>query len=108
MSSSNVMWVEKYRPQKISELVNQKEILGSISSMLKNQSEIHNLFQVIYSCTISSLCKNKDLLDVVLEVLTDQTAPTFFPFKQLVLILQAYLHLEFQYIFQILKYSQPI
>jgi len=45
MSSSNVMWVEKYRPQKISELVNQKEILGSINSMLKNQSEIpHFLF----------------------------------------------------------------
>jgi len=43
MPSSNVMWVEKYRPQKISELVNQKEILGSINSMLKNQSEIPHL-----------------------------------------------------------------
>ena len=45
MSSSSVMWVEKYRPQKISELVNQKEIVGSINSMLKNQSELpHFLF----------------------------------------------------------------
>jgi len=43
MSSSNVMWVEKYRPQKISELVNQKETIGSISSMLKNQSELPHL-----------------------------------------------------------------
>jgi len=43
MSSSSVMWVEKYRPQRISELVNQKEILGSIYSMLKNQSEMPHL-----------------------------------------------------------------
>ena len=37
------MWVEKYRPQKISELVNQKEIIGSITSMLKNQVELPHL-----------------------------------------------------------------
>ena len=37
------MWVEKYRPQKISELINQKEIVGSINSMLKNQSELPHL-----------------------------------------------------------------
>ena len=43
MPSSSVMWVEKYRPQKISELVNQKETVGSISSMLKNQSELPHL-----------------------------------------------------------------
>lgn len=37
------MWVEKYRPQKISELVNQKEIVGSIMALLKNVSELPHL-----------------------------------------------------------------
>jgi len=64
----------------------------------------HNLIQVIHPCMISSLCKNEDQLDVVLEVLTVQTDPAFFPIQQHVLILQACLHLEFQRIFQILKH----
>ena len=47
MSVSNVMWVEKYRPKKISDLVNQKEIMGSLNALLKNQSEMpHLLFRV--------------------------------------------------------------
>ena len=65
MSSSNVMWVEKYRPQKISELVNQKEILGSINSMLKNQSEIpHLLFSGSAGVgkTSAALCLSKEIL----------------------------------------------
>lgn len=37
------MWVEKYRPQKITDLVNQKEIVGSLTSLLKNVSEIPHL-----------------------------------------------------------------
>jgi replication factor C small subunit len=37
------MWVEKYRPQKISDLVNQKEIVGSITALLKNVSELPHL-----------------------------------------------------------------
>ena len=40
---SNVMWTEKYRPQKISELINQKETVGSLNSMLKNQLELPHL-----------------------------------------------------------------
>jgi len=65
MSSSNVMWVEKYRPQKISELVNQKEILGSINSMLKNQSEMpHLLFSGSAGVgkTSAALCLSKEIL----------------------------------------------
>jgi len=65
MSPSNVMWVEKYRPQKISELVNQKEILGSINSMLKNQSEIpHFLFSGSAGVgkTSAALCLSKEIL----------------------------------------------
>ncbi|MFY9300234.1 MAG: replication factor C small subunit [Candidatus Nitrosotenuis sp.] len=41
--SSNMMWVEKYRPQKIADLVNQKEIVGSLTSLLKNVTELPHL-----------------------------------------------------------------
>ena len=37
MPVSEIMWVEKYRPKKIPEIVNQKEILGSLQGLLKNQ-----------------------------------------------------------------------
>lgn len=43
MSASSIMWVEKYRPHKISELVNQKEIVGSITALVKNISEMPHL-----------------------------------------------------------------
>ena len=65
MPSSSVMWVEKYRPQKISELVNQKETVGSISSMLKNQSELpHLLFSGSAGVgkTSAALCLSKEIL----------------------------------------------
>ena len=65
MSSSNVMWVEKYRPQKISELINQKETIGSISSMLKNQSELpHLLFSGSAGVgkTSAALCVSREIL----------------------------------------------
>jgi len=65
MSASSVMWVEKYRPQKISELVSQKEIIGSINSMLKNQSEIpHLLFSGSAGVgkTSTALCVSKEIL----------------------------------------------
>jgi len=65
MSPSNVMWVEKYRPQKISELVNQKEIVGSINSMLKNQEELpHLLFSGSAGVgkTTAALCVSREIL----------------------------------------------
>ena len=65
MPSSNVMWVEKYRPQKISEFVNQKEIIGSINSMLKNQEELpHLLFSGSAGVgkTTAALCVSKQIL----------------------------------------------
>jgi replication factor C small subunit len=37
------MWVEKYRPQKIADLVNQKEVVGSLTSLIKNVSELPHL-----------------------------------------------------------------
>src|SRR5574338_870985 len=41
--SDSIMWVEKYRPQKITDLVNQKEIVGSLTALLKNVNEIPHL-----------------------------------------------------------------
>ena len=65
MPSTSVMWVEKYRPQKTSELVNQKEIVGSINSMLKNQSELpHLLFSGSAGVgkTSAALCVSREIL----------------------------------------------
>ena len=60
-----MMWVEKYRPQKISELVNHKEIVGSITNMLKNQSEMpHLLFSGSAGVgkTSAALCVSREIL----------------------------------------------
>ena len=65
MSLSNVMWVEKYRPKKISELVNQKDIVNSIKSLLKNQAEMpHLLFSGSAGVgkTTAALCTSKEIL----------------------------------------------
>ena len=43
MSISEIMWAEKYRPETLSDIVNQKEIIGSLSGLLKNQGEMPNL-----------------------------------------------------------------
>ena len=43
MTRSNVMWVEKYRPSKLTDLINQKETVSSLKSLLKNQSEMPHL-----------------------------------------------------------------
>ena len=65
MSLSNVMWVEKYRPKKISEIVNQKEIMGSLGALLKNQSEMpHLLFSGSAGVgkTPTAICISRDIL----------------------------------------------
>jgi len=65
MSLSNVMWVEKYRPKKISEIVNQKEIMGSLSALLKNQSEMpHLLFSGSAGVgkTSTAICISREIL----------------------------------------------
>lgn len=43
MSLHNLMWVEKYRPTKLADLVNQKDVVGSIDALLKNPSEMPHL-----------------------------------------------------------------
>ena len=65
MSISDIMWVEKYRPHKIADLVDQKEIVGSIQSLLKNQSEMpHLLFSGSAGVgkTTMALCLSHEIL----------------------------------------------
>ncbi|MCH8995972.1 MAG: replication factor C small subunit [Thaumarchaeota archaeon] len=59
------MWVEKYRPHKIADLIDQKEIVGSIQSLLKNQSEMpHLLFSGSAGVgkTTMALCLSHEIL----------------------------------------------
>ncbi len=65
MSISDIMWVEKYRPHKIADLVDQKEIVGSVQSLLKNQSEMpHLLFSGSAGVgkTTLALCLSHEIL----------------------------------------------
>jgi len=41
--SSTGMWVEKYRPKKLSEIVNQKEIIGSLNALISNPEDMPHL-----------------------------------------------------------------
>jgi len=65
MSVSEIMWVEKYRPRKISEIVGQKEIIGSLTSLLKNQAEMpHLLFSGSAGVgkTTTAMCISREIL----------------------------------------------
>ena len=59
------MWVEKYRPSKLSDVVDQDEIIGSLDSLLKNQAEMpHLLFSGSAGVgkTTVALCISKQIL----------------------------------------------
>ncbi len=59
------MWVEKYRPTKIASIINQKEIVGSLRSLLKNTSEMpHMLFSGSAGVgkTTTALCLAREIL----------------------------------------------
>ena len=65
MTISDIMWVEKYRPKKISERVNQKDIKGSLSALLKNQAEMpHLLFSGSAGVgkTTTAICISREIL----------------------------------------------
>ena len=65
MTISDIMWVEKYRPKKISEVVNQKDIKGSLSALLKNQEEMpHLLFSGSAGVgkTTTAICISQEIL----------------------------------------------
>src|SRR3989337_2480985 len=64
MTESN-MWVEKYRPMKLSSIVNQKEVIGSLKSLLKNVSEIPHLMfsgSAGVGKTTTALCLAREIL----------------------------------------------
>jgi replication factor C small subunit len=59
------MWVEKYRPMKLSSIINQKEILGSLKSLLKNISEMPHLMfsgSAGVGKTTTALCLAREIL----------------------------------------------
>ena len=63
--TESMMWVEKYRPTKISSVINQKEIVGSLRSLLKNISEMpHLLFSGSAGIgkTTTALCLAREIL----------------------------------------------
>ena len=65
MTISDIMWVEKYRPKKISDIVNQKDIKGSLLALLKNQEEMpHFLFSGSAGVgkTTMAICISQEIL----------------------------------------------
>ncbi len=65
MSIHDLMWVEKYRPEKLSDLVNQKEVIGSLTALLKNASEMpHLLFSGSAGVgkTTAAMCISRQIL----------------------------------------------
>ena len=62
---SNLMWVEKYRPVKLGQVINQKEIVSGLSNLIKNPNEIpHLLFagSAGVGKTTTALCIARELL----------------------------------------------
>ncbi len=63
--TESFMWVEKYRPMKLSEIVNQKEVIGSLKALLKNISEMPHLMfsgSAGVGKTTAALCIAREVL----------------------------------------------
>jgi len=61
---ANLMWSEKYRPKKLSEIVDQKEIIKGISNLIKSPDIPHMLFAgpAGVGKTTTALCIAMELL----------------------------------------------
>ena len=63
--TESTMWVEKYRTMKLFSIVNQKEVIGSLKSLLKNVSEIPHLMfsgSAGVGKTTTALCLAREIL----------------------------------------------
>ncbi len=63
--SATGMWVEKYRPTKLSEIVNQTEIIGSLEALIKDPTDMpHLLFSGSAGVgkTTTALCLSRQIL----------------------------------------------
>jgi replication factor C small subunit len=59
------MWVEKYRPSKLSEIVNQKEIIGSLEALIKDPTDMPHLMfsgSAGVGKTTTALCISRQIL----------------------------------------------
>lgn len=61
---ANLMWTEKYRPQKLDEVINQKEIIAGIANLVRNADIPHMLFSgpAGVGKTTTALCMAKEIL----------------------------------------------
>jgi len=67
------MWVEKYRPTKLSEIVNQTEIIGSLEALIKDPTDMpHLLFSGSAGVgkTTTALCLSRQILKEYTTVCT--------------------------------------
>lgn len=62
---STGMWVEKYRPSKLSEIVNQTEIIGSLEALIKDPTDMPHLMfsgSAGVGKTTTALCISRQIL----------------------------------------------
>jgi replication factor C small subunit len=64
---ANLMWSEKYRPKKLQEVVNQKEIIKGISNLIKSPDIPHMLF-----AGPAGVGKTTTALCITMEILGDE------------------------------------
>lgn len=63
--SATGMWVEKYRPKKLSEIVNQTEIIGSLEALIKDPTDMPHLMfsgSAGVGKTTAALCITRQIL----------------------------------------------
>ncbi|MDE1764361.1 MAG: replication factor C small subunit [Thaumarchaeota archaeon] len=63
--TESFMWVEKYRPMKLSDIINQKDIIGSLKAILKNTLEMPHLMfsgSAGVGKTTTALCLAREIL----------------------------------------------
>ena len=68
--SATGMWVEKYRPKKISEIVGQTEIIGSLTALIKDPTDMPHLMfsgSAGVGKTTTALCISRQILGENIE-----------------------------------------